>query len=78
MPKVIETHINAYYAELAEAKKAKLVADKRVTELEEVIVGRGHPLPEADGSFADPAAEDVAHSNDVSAAEATDAKKGKK
>lgn len=69
MPKVIPTHINAYYADLTVAKQEAAVAQQKVEQLEEQIKGMGHPLPNKDGSFPEPEIEDTASSDDVSAAE---------
>lgn len=77
MPQPIQTHINAFYADLLLAKRAVAEAQQKVKELEDVIVGRGHELPSDDVAAPPPVKEDVVQSNDVSAAEDND-KKGKK
>lgn len=71
MAGIIPTNINAFYSDLAEAKKEEAIAHQKVIELQDTIVARGHQLPNADGSFADPNEdqEDTASSDDVSAAE---------
>lgn len=69
MPKIIPTHINAYYADLTAAKQAAAEAEQKVAVLEEQIQGMGHPLPNKDGSFPEPEVEDTASSEDTSAAE---------
>jgi hypothetical protein len=69
MAQFIQTHINAFYEDLATAKKELAVAEQRVTELEEAIIAKGGKLPLADGTIPEADAEDTAHSSDVSAAE---------
>lgn len=69
MTQPIQTHINAYYADLITAKQEAAVANQKVIELEQAIEARGHPVPNADGSLPEPDTEDVATSDDVSAAE---------
>lgn len=71
MTQPIQTHINAFYADLVVAKREEAVSHQKVVELENTIVARGYQLPNSDGSFPDPdtRVEDVVHSNDVSATE---------
>lgn len=69
MAQPIETHINAFYADLATAKTEAAVANQKVIELEQIIESRGHPLPEKDGSIPEPKTEDAVQPDDVSAAE---------
>lgn len=78
MPQPIPTHINAFYADLLTAKRELAVAEQKVKELEDVIVARGGELPDANGSLPEVKKEDVAHSDDVSAAEDNGSQKGKK
>lgn len=69
MPQPIPTNINAFYADLTEAKKQEAVAHQEVIRLEEYITAQGHPLPLEDGSIPEKDEEDTASSDDVSAAE---------
>lgn len=83
MTQPVQTHINAYYAELITAKQQKAVADQRVVELEQEIIGRGGELPNNEIPQPEPVHEDIATSDDTSAAEAftaddNETKKGKK
>lgn len=78
MAQPIQTHINAYYQDLATAKKEAAVAQQKVVELEEAIKARGGQLPLADGSIPEEPVEDTAHSDDVSAAEVKPTQKDSK
>lgn len=77
MPQPIQTHINAFYADLIAAKRAVAEAEQKVKEIEDVIVGRGHELPSDEVVVSEPVKEDTVKSNDVSANEFS-SKKGNK
>jgi hypothetical protein len=70
MAQPIQTHINAFYTELATAKRELAVAQQRVIELEDAIIGRGYDLPDANTAEEEVgSSEDTATSDDVSASE---------
>lgn len=74
MTQPIQTHINAYYADLIAAKQAAAVANQRVTELEDAIRARGGVVPGEEAPEPEESAEDTASSDDVSAKEDTSSK----
>lgn len=79
---MIETHINALYADLITAKQAAAVAQGEVEKLEDQIRGRGAEVPGEAVEAPELPSEDVASSEDVSATESipvvVKTKKGKK
>lgn len=77
MTQRIQTHINAFYADLVTAKQELAVADQKVKELEDAIVAQGGELPSNSVVSPTPVKEDTVQPGDVSAAEDND-KKGKK
>lgn len=77
MAQPIQTHINAFYADLLVAKREVAEAQQKVKELEDVIVARGGELPSDGAEPAEPVKEDAVQSDDVSAMEFND-KKGKR
>lgn len=77
MPQPIQTHINAFYADLLVAKRAVAEAQQKVKEIEDVIVGRGGELPSDDVAAPQPVKEDTVKPDDVSAIESNN-KKGNK
>lgn len=76
MPQPIQTHINAFYADLIAAKRAVAEAQQKVKELEDVIVARGGDLPSDVVEAPTSVKEDAVKPDDVSAAE-FNSKKGK-
>lgn len=67
---MVETHINAYYRDLADAKRSMAEAQGRVDELERQIVARGAELPEEGSELPpEPTSEDTVTADDVSATE---------
>lgn len=66
---MVQTHINAYYRDLADAKTAVAVAQGRVQELEQQIVGQGGELPTDGVVIPQAVPEDVVTNEDVSAVE---------
>lgn len=76
MPQPIQTHINAYYADLATAKRQVAEAEQRVKELEDAIVARGGELPSDVVEASAPIKEDAVSPTDISATEFS-GKKGK-
>lgn len=77
MPQPIQTHINAFYADLIAAKRAVAEAEQKVKELEDIIIARGGELPSDTVEAPAPVKEETAQSTDVSAAESNN-QKGKK
>lgn len=66
----VQTHINAYYRDLADAKQEVAVAQGKVDLLEEQIKGMGGELPEGGEVVPlEPTTEDAVTAGDVSAAE---------
>lgn len=69
MTQPIQTHINAYYADLITAKQQAAAAQQRVVEIEEVIRARGGVVPGEEEPTPEPETERVASADDISAAE---------
>lgn len=77
MPKVVPTHINAYYADLIVAKQAAAEANQKVVLLEEQIKAMGGELASDEASVPQKPEEDTVTSEDVSAKEEKPAEKPK-
>lgn len=78
MPQIVQTHINALYADLATAKQEAAVAQGRVELLEDQIRGRDGVVPGEEVKAPETSKEDTADSSDISAAETKPTKKATK
>lgn len=78
MPQPVQTHINAFYADLQQAKREVAEAQQKVKELEDIIVARGGELPSDTVEAPAPTKEDTVQPSDVSATESFNNKKGNK
>lgn len=69
MPKLVQTHINALYADLLGAKQTAAIAQGEVDKIEDAIRARGGEVPGEDAVQPDRQEEDTASAEDVSATE---------